>query len=282
MIKIQKIFVPFDFSNLAESALQYTYWLAKQTGAKLIISHVLEKEKAKALHRLAVNNPESAKGYEEHYAETLQTHLDKAAQEYAIEDVVVLKRIESGDLVETLLYQIKEQSIDWVVMATHGHDGFLEATHTERLLRRITIPLFTVFKPYVPKAIQKIVLAVELDPEKSTVYAQVKAFQEFFGAKLLILHVVTPSHFVSDSEVDKKLERTIVDSKFENYSIDTVNAYNEEEGILFFARKTDADLIVMTTHQRTGLAHFIEGSVTEEVIKQASIPVLALGTKNIL
>lgn len=38
----------------------------------------------------------------------------------------------------------------------------------------------------------------------------------------------------------------------------------------------DADLIVMATHSRTGLTRMLEGSVTEEVLRLAPCPVLAL------
>ena len=48
------------------------------------------------------------------------------------------------------------------------------------------------------------------------------------------------------------------------------------ESIRDAARHYGADLIVMATHGRTGLSHAISGSVTEEVIRTASCPVLVL------
>jgi universal stress protein A len=39
-----------------------------------------------------------------------------------------------------------------------------------------------------------------------------------------------------------------------------------------------ADLIVMSTHGRTGLAHMLIGSVTERVLRRAPCPVLAVPT----
>ena len=46
------------------------------------------------------------------------------------------------------------------------------------------------------------------------------------------------------------------------------------EGILHEARSWGADLIVMGTHGRTGLAHFLNGSVAETVVRLAKRPVL--------
>jgi nucleotide-binding universal stress UspA family protein len=47
--------------------------------------------------------------------------------------------------------------------------------------------------------------------------------------------------------------------------------------IVEYAKAISADLIVMGTHGRTGLAHFIIGSVAERVVRLAPCPVLTVG-----
>lgn len=46
--------------------------------------------------------------------------------------------------------------------------------------------------------------------------------------------------------------------------------------IVRFAEKTQADLIVMDTHGRRGLAHLLMGSVAEAVVRRANCPVLTI------
>jgi universal stress protein A len=46
--------------------------------------------------------------------------------------------------------------------------------------------------------------------------------------------------------------------------------------IVNFARETDADLIVMATHGRSGLKHVLLGSTAELVIRHASCPVFVV------
>lgn len=68
-----------------------------------------------------------------------------------------------------------------------------------------------------------------------------------------------------------------------------INMYDRVEKVLRFtpegfpkkeiintAREWEADLIVMGTHGRTGLAHMMMGSVAEYVIKHATIPVMVV------
>jgi nucleotide-binding universal stress UspA family protein len=48
--------------------------------------------------------------------------------------------------------------------------------------------------------------------------------------------------------------------------------------ILGVAEETNADLIVMGTHGRTGLSRLLMGSVAEQVVRKASCPVLTVRT----
>lgn len=46
--------------------------------------------------------------------------------------------------------------------------------------------------------------------------------------------------------------------------------------ILDYADGTDIDVIVMGTHGRTGLDHYLIGSVTEKIVRKSPIPVLTV------
>ena len=46
--------------------------------------------------------------------------------------------------------------------------------------------------------------------------------------------------------------------------------------IVSFARNNGIDLIVMSTHGRTGLKHVLLGSTTEKIVRMAPCPVLSI------
>lgn len=48
------------------------------------------------------------------------------------------------------------------------------------------------------------------------------------------------------------------------------------EEILAYAEEHGIDVVVMGTHGRTGLEHFLNGSVTEKVIRNTELPVLVV------
>ncbi len=54
---------------------------------------------------------------------------------------------------------------------------------------------------------------------------------------------------------------------------------NAAPEILNLTDKQDIDLIVMGTHGRTGLKHFLLGSVAERVVRESPVPVLTIHPK---
>ena len=72
--------------------------------------------------------------------------------------------------------------------------------------------------------------------------------------------------------------RRIVDEALSR-DVDAVGAVevgNPDRTILGYAGDNDVDMIVMSTHGRSGVGRFLMGSVTEQVIRGGEIPVLAI------
>ena len=57
----------------------------------------------------------------------------------------------------------------------------------------------------------------------------------------------------------------------------TLNIYNDisvEAGILNFTKLIEADVIILNTHGRRGLAHLFNGSIGEDLANHAKLPVI--------
>jgi len=54
---------------------------------------------------------------------------------------------------------------------------------------------------------------------------------------------------------------------------------NAAAEVLRLIKQRDIDLIVMGTHGRTGLGHFLLGSVAERVVRESLVPVLTVHPK---
>jgi nucleotide-binding universal stress UspA family protein len=112
------------------------------------------------------------------------------------------------------------------------------------------------------------------------------------GATLHLLHVArvpsqdmdVPLPFAVDPRWERKartrLERIAseqLDDKV-RYQVHVVSGTPDVD-VLRLANELQVDLIVMATHGRKGLRHFVLGSVAERVVREASCPVLTIRRK---
>ena len=86
--------------------------------------------------------------------------------------------------------------------------------------------------------------------------------------------VNTASKFTTTKQALKKINKFVENY---NYSNQTINIYNDEsveQGILNFSKDVNADLIGISTHGRQGIAHFFNGSISEDLVNHAKRPVI--------
>jgi nucleotide-binding universal stress UspA family protein len=121
------------------------------------------------------------------------------------------------------------------------------------------------------------------------------ALAQKHGAALHMLHAVVlhaddpndPAHHFPDAEEIRVRLEEIAEDRMANQlralraeEIDVVRAQRRGIStapvILEYAEEIDADVIVMSTHGRRGLSHVLLGSVTEEVVRMSSCPVLTI------
>lgn len=101
--------------------------------------------------------------------------------------------------------------------------------------------------------------------------------------KLLLLHVIDPDvpamtmHQASDQQLLQRLRTEYLD--LHKVDWEQVNRRGDPaETTIAYAKQTEASLIVMGTHGRTGLASIVVGSVARKVMAGAPCPVVTVKT----
>jgi universal stress protein A len=144
-------------------------------------------------------------------------------------------------------------------------------------------------------AIKRILVPTDFSDHAGSALKYGREFAETFGAELLILHVVEPIYYATpaDMYVTSPNLSMLLDEqrKIATRQLARISAVLKKAGqrhrtllktgtpaqvIADTAQDTRADLIIMSTHGRTGLAHILVGSVAEKVVRHASVPVLTL------
>src|SRR5437867_4149800 len=144
MTRIQNILCPVDFFPASESAANYAIALAKNYGARLILLHVVEPV-APWAYEVPIDTTGLIKTMIARSTEEMSRFAKRAEAAKVPVDVVV--RAGEVDLeIESL---IGKRNVDFVVMSTHGRRGlekFFMGSTTERLLRKLHVPLLTIGK----------------------------------------------------------------------------------------------------------------------------------------
>ncbi|HXE41607.1 MAG TPA: universal stress protein [Candidatus Baltobacteraceae bacterium] len=114
-----------------------------------------------------------------------------------------------------------------------------------------------------------------------------------FKAEIIFLHVI-PVHFnYADNEIEfepgsisgtelqtqvgRKLASLIQELVPDEIPVDAEVRYGVEAAeIVNAAKKSEVDVIILSTHGRTGRAHSLVGSVAEDVVRMAPCPVLVV------
>jgi universal stress protein A len=145
----------------------------------------------------------------------------------------------------------------------------------------------------MPPTVKTILVPVDFSAgsEAAVEWAQVIAAR--FGAVLILLHVVDssanaiiggpggvlapPPAAALYEELRDEARRAMADLAARTPGAQTILRDGTPRlEILAAAQEVGADLIVMGTHGRTGLAHLLFGSVAEHVVRHAPVPVFTV------
>lgn len=281
---MRKILVPTDFSEFADKALQTAVALAQKSGAELILLNANEMAVAALpIAEYYYYDKEKEQSYLQMVNESLDKTLQKIASEMDLKDIKVSTIVESGLLVDVIEEVCKREEVDLVVMGTQGATGtreMLVGSNTEKVVRNAPCPVLSVPNKAVTE-FATIVFPTTLRPDQAIAFTKLAKMQSIFDGKIHLLYLNNPAHLPSDEAIVARKEELETDAGLKNVEIfiGEQNVFDEENAILEFARKQNADLIVMATHQRKGLAHLFLGSITEDTVNHSDIPVLAIPIK---
>lgn len=146
-------------------------------------------------------------------------------------------------------------------------------------------------------AIKRILVPVDFSKASLQALDYAREFAKPFGADLVVVHVVEPIYYATPIDmyaaspnvamlVDEQrrmatvhLERLSADLTTTGLAHRTMlKSGAPAQVIVDTAKSAKADLIIMATHGRTGLAHVLLGSVAERVVRTAACPVLTVRT----
>lgn len=270
---MKTILVPTDLSELANSALQVAVDLARTYGAEILLVHYQPFSIARAS---TVEGSMSMLGYLDEQEDNDKAELQQVAENPAYRNVRIspVTCKDAGGVYEAMT----ERNADLIVLGTHGTSGWDEllfGSNAEHIVRHAHCPVL-VLKRAVPSfAPQYPVAAIDVD---EALKANWPAYPFDAGGISLkqFVYVSTPNDPLADRGVHQWMQEVAQENGIADYELHVRHARTVESGILNYATERQADLLVLFTHGHTGLRHLLQGSVSEDILNHAPVPVLIL------
>ena len=273
---MNKILVPFDFSPVAQNALNFAAQLGNDN-SELIILHVIEHPTADSFKAMGVSDYDPMENiYLTRLIERVKGKLENLVASAEMISANASYKIKVGSAFHEISDEIKAINVDLVVMGTAGSSGveeYLVGSNAERVVRNANCPVITLREPCEVASINDIVFASNFHELTPNFVDQVLKLQQALDAHLRIVKINTPANFTSTRHDNEQMDDFVRRFDIQNCSTDIYNYSNEEDGIVAFTEDIDADMIALGTHQRTGVGHFLLGSIAEDVVNHAKRPV---------
>ena len=270
------IVVPLDGSPLAEQALPFAERLAASTSAQLVLARA-----------------EGTENGARAYLEGIESQL--TALGLSVQPVV-----EKGDPATAIIERARTSGADLIIMSTHGRSGpgrWLYGSVADEVLRHAPVPILLVpaiaTQPWPPDRAPTVLVPLDGSKLAEAALAPAQVLAQHLGSEVILLEVVPPppvsaygdGSFVAafDPREELALDEDYLSKIAARLKPDVRQVrIRTDVGppatiIADTASREHADLIVMATHGRSGLARVVVGSVATGTLHRARIPLLLVG-----
>lgn len=274
---MKSILVPIDFSIQAEYAAKVASKIARRTKAKIYLLHMLELPTGvidPASYGSSSNTPSALlflKRAHEKFEDFKELPCFDGVE---IEDSVQFHKAFAGIIDES-----KKLDVDLIVMGSTGTSGLEEmlvGSNTEKVVRNSEIPVLVIKEDVEDFKIENIVFGSNFKFKNRSAFQKILDFTKLFNAKLHLLKINTIHNFETTKDSSDAIRNFIDGYDLGDYTLNIYNDTSVEAGILNFAKVIDADVILLNTHGRRGLAHLFNGSISEDLANHAKLPVLTI------
>jgi nucleotide-binding universal stress UspA family protein len=271
---MKKILVPTDFSEQANNALEVAAQLAKKFNSEIYLLHMLDLPGEYVDPASSGGNqvPETI-----YFMKLAHKKFEEIKNKDFLQGIPIYEAVMFKETFKGIMEVGKENNCDLIVMGSHGASGLKEVfigSNTEKVVRNSEIPVLVIKDKMPVFEIKDFVFACDFVEEVKASFLEATRFAEKIGLKMHLVYINTSSKFKTSEYLEEKTSEFLKDVSFTNYTLNTYNAESIEKGILKFSAKVNAGLIGISTHGRKGLAHFLNGSVSEDLVNHSKKPVI--------
>ncbi|AMW05682.1 universal stress protein [Gemmatimonas phototrophica] len=295
------IFVPFDGSAHSARALPVAAALAARTGASVQLAIVHDPSAyipfVPGEVAIPVYDQELVQAHRAHDQQVLDAAVAQLTQQGVNASGVLL----DGTIVEALEEHLLTSHADLVILTTHGRSGFERlrlGSVASAFLTRATAPVLLVRgagsepgneQPVLPTG--SLLCALDGSAFAEAVLPHARTFAEATGMQMHLVAVTVPhaismapfgtealladdSALVAEEHLREEYLQRMAATCPPGTTVHAITDMSVSRGLLDATDQKPCAAIAMATHGRGGFKRFMLGSVADEVIRHAHVPLL--------
>ncbi len=273
---MKKILCPVDFSDVSYRGVNFANEIVKVTGGSLTLInlyHITPIEPGTASYL----SSDIVTQAEEEARRGLQDIINGLPKgDHVIYDYVVKYGIPED---EVPLFARRE-NVDMIVMGTEGAEGLKKifmGSVTASVAEESGCPVFVVPANVEYHPIRQIVYATDLKGNETEGISFVVDLAQLFDAQISFFSIQKKHNYEEEEEFIKyATDKLLLNQSYEKISFDLNEGDDIESGINSYAKKKNADVLVLATHERSFLKKIFSRSQTKEFIYNPELPILAV------
>jgi nucleotide-binding universal stress UspA family protein len=305
-LSIQKILVPIDFSERSIRAIATAKNVARRFGSSISLINVQELDYPIGFLIPAAPIPVSPMAYFEGAQEAAGKGLRELAKRHELPGKCYAQT--GVPIFDEICSVARKTAADLIVTSTHGHTGWkhlLLGSTAERLVQHAPCPVLVArerkavppgrakTRSRLSHAINNILVPVDFSACSLAGLTYAIQFAEKFGARIFLLHVVDLGVAVSADgfalydldaverarrkDAEERMAEFIRWASFGRVEYATViKSGHAVDTICEFVETEKIEMVITSTHGRTGFKHVMLGSTAEQVVRRAVCPVLTV------
>ena len=279
-ITFERVLVPTDFSDESQRALDYARSIARLYQSQLFLVHVNEPANL-------IEPPEAAWVAEERIEKELAEQLEQAGAALRSEGFQAQALSVTGMIQDEIVSVVKTNKIDMVVIGTHGRRGwsrFFFGSDAETVMRHVRCPVLMV-GPAVAAITNQVwhpkhlICATTFDPGSAWIAAYAYRLARQYQAEFTLLNVETSIDTENPGAwllFEKSFKESVGDDLILGTPLQTLLCEKAPGGIVYLAKKQNADLIIMGAHAASGITSHGSPGTVSQVVAEAPCPVMTL------
>ena len=273
---MKKILIPVDFSEHSEYALEVAATLAKKNDASLVVLHMI------GLSEAVLTKDESREMFEAiYYLKLAEKRFGDFLDKDYLEGIRIETTVQNYKDFHEINSVAEDFEADLIVMGSHGASGLKEVfvgSNTEKVVRTSDVPVLVIKNRSKDFKMNKVVFACDFNLDFVEPFKNAFDFFEKIGSEFQVVFINTPEKFLSNQEMQELALKFVLHS-----GVDTTKVYDNivyycdyrlEHGIYSFSNEVEADVVVIPTHGRRGLAHYFSENIGEAIVNHIELPII--------